>query len=88
MAARIAVVIAAGGAHDFLAQLLYSRAQRLPLGSGHGAVEVELAAQAMYYGGHLADVALLTALFAAWYRRTGRRLPTVPAGTPAGPPAR
>ena len=86
MAARIAVVIAAGGAHDFLARLLYSRAPQLPLGGGHGKVEVELAAQAMYYGGHLADVALLTALFVAWYRRTGRRLPTVPAGTPAGLP--
>jgi putative membrane protein len=36
----------------------------------------------MYYGGHLADLALLTALFAAWYRRTGRRLP---AAVPTAP---
>lgn len=76
MAARIAAVIAAGGAHSFLARLLYSRAPQLPPGSGHGTVEMELAAQWMYYGGHLADLALLTALFAAWYRRTGRHLPT------------
>jgi putative membrane protein len=88
MAARIAVVIAAGGAHDFLAQVLYSRAPQLPPGSGHSNVEVELATQWMYYGGHLADLALLTALFAAWYRRTGRRLRTVPSGPAAGLPVR
>ena len=86
MAARIAAVIAAGGAHDFLAQLLYSRAPHLPPGSGHSAVEMELAAQWMYYGGHLADLAVLTALFAAWYRRTGRRLPAVPPASAAGLP--
>jgi putative membrane protein len=78
MAARIAAVIVAGGAHSFLARLLYARAPQLPPGSGHSAAEMELAAQWMYYGGHLADLALLTALFAAWYRRTGRRLPAVP----------
>jgi putative membrane protein len=74
MRTRIAVVIAAGGAHDFLATLLYSHAPHLPAGGGSTAAEMELAAQWMYYGGHLADLALLTALFAAWYRRTGRRL--------------
>jgi putative membrane protein len=86
MAARIAAVVAAGGAHGFLAQLLYSRAPQLPPGSGHSAVEVELAAQWMYYGGHLADLALLTALFAGWYRRTGRRLPALPSGPVPGLP--
>jgi putative membrane protein len=82
MAARIAAVIVAGGAHSFLARLLYARAPQLPPGSGHGAAEMELAAQWMYYGGHLADLALLTALFAAWYRRTARRLP---AAVPTAP---
>lgn len=69
---RIGVVIAAGGAHAFLATLLYSRAPALPPGSGHPAAEIEQAAQWMYYGGHLGDLLLLTALFAAWYRRAGR----------------
>lgn len=86
MATRTGAVIAAGGAHSFLAQLLYSRAPQLPPGSGSGAAEMELAAQWMYYGGHLADLAVLTALFAAWYRRTGRRLPAVPPASAAGLP--
>jgi putative membrane protein len=88
MTTRIAAVIAAGGAHGFLAELLYSRAPQLPPGSGSRAVETELAAQWMYYGGHLADLALLTALFAGWYRRTGRRLPAVPSGPAPGLPLR
>jgi putative membrane protein len=77
MGTRVAVVIAAGAAHSFLATLVYSRAPGLPVGGGHSTLEIELAAQWMYYGGHLADLALLTALFAAWYRRTGRGLPVI-----------
>jgi len=88
MTARIAAVITAGGLHSFLAQLLYSRAPQLPPGSGHSAVEMERAAQWMYYGGHLADLALFTALFVGWYRRTGRRLPTVATASPADLPPR
>jgi putative membrane protein len=84
MRVRIAVVILAGGAHSFLAKLLYSRAPDLPPGSGHGTGEIELAAQWMYFGGHLADVLLLTALFASWYRRTGRRPLAIPAPSGAG----
>jgi putative membrane protein len=78
MGTRVVAVIAAGTAHGFLATLLYSRAPGLPVGGGHGVLEIELAAEWMYYGGHLADLALLTALFAAWYRRAGRRLAAVP----------
>ncbi len=66
---RVAVVVAAGGAHAVLAQLLYARAGELPPGAGLAAGEVEAAAQVMYHGGHLADLALLVALFAAVYRR-------------------
>jgi putative membrane protein len=76
---RIAVVVAAGGAHGFLAKLLFSRAPTLPPGSGHDATEIELAAQWMYYGGHVTDLLLLTALFAAWYRRAGRAAVLAPA---------
>lgn len=80
---RIAVVIAAGGAHSFLAKLLYSRAPALPPGSDDSTAEIELAAQWMYYGGHLGDLLLLTALFAAWYRRTGRAAGRAPVPVPA-----
>jgi putative membrane protein len=72
MAVRLAVLVAAGGFHAFLAKLLYSRAPILPVGGGHDAAEVEAAAHLMYYGGHVADFLLLVALFAAWYRCTGR----------------
>jgi putative membrane protein len=82
MAVRLAVLVVAGGLHAFLAKLLYSRAPGLPVGGGHDATEVEAAAQLMYYGGHVADLLLLVALFAAWYRRTGRALMREPAAAP------
>lgn len=69
---RIAVVVAAGGAHAVLAQQLYARAGELPPGAGLGAEEVQAAAQVMYHGGHLADLALLVALSAARYGRRWR----------------
>ncbi|MGY1769694.1 cytochrome c oxidase assembly protein [Blastococcus sp. SYSU D00813] len=95
---RVAAVVAAGGAHAVLAQLLYARAGELPPGARLGAREVEVAAQVMYHGGHLADLALLVALFAARYRRSARRRGTpvpgavtprrgsVPAAATAGEP--
>ncbi|WP_147252338.1 cytochrome c oxidase assembly protein [Blastococcus sp. TF02A-30] len=87
MAVRLAVVVVAGGFHAFLAKLLFSRAPVLPVGGGHDAAEVEAAAQLMYYGGHVADLLLLVALFAAWYRRTGRALARGPAAAPRNAPA-
>ncbi len=72
MAVRLAVLVAAGGAHAYLAKLLYSRAPELPAGSGFAAGEIRAAAQLMFYGGHLAELLVLVALFAAWYRRGGR----------------
>lgn len=71
---RVAVLVVAGGAHGFLAKLLYSRAPAWPPGGGHSVAEVEQAAQWMYYGGHLADLALLVAVFSVWYRHGGRVL--------------
>jgi putative membrane protein len=70
---RVAVLVAAGGAHAFLAQLLYSRAPRWPVDGMQSADEVRQAAQWMYYGGHVDELLLLTALFAAWYRRRSPR---------------
>lgn len=87
MAVRLAVLVVAGGFHAFLAKLLYSRAPALPVGGGHDAAEVEAAAQLMYYGGHVADLLLLVALFAAWYRRTGRALARQPAAPQRRSPA-
>jgi putative membrane protein len=87
MAVRLVVVVAAGGFHAFLAKLLFSRAPVLRVGGGHDAAEVEAAAQLMYYGGHAADLLLLVALFAAWYRRTGRVLARGPAAVPSNAPA-
>lgn len=86
MAVRLAVLVAAGGAHGVRAKLLYSRAASLPASSGHGAAANEAAAQWMYYGGHVADLLLLVALFAAWYRRTGRAPARVPAVAPGSLP--
>lgn len=69
---RTAVLVVAAGAHSYLGKLLYARAGELPPGAGHGSREVEAAAQWMYYGGDLAELLLAAALFAAWYRHTGR----------------
>ena len=70
---RVAVLVAAGGAHAFLAQLLYSRAPRWPVRGMQTAAQVRLAAQEMYWGGHLDELLLLIVLFADWYRRRAPR---------------
>lgn len=69
---RVAALIVAAGAHNFLAKLLYSRATALPSGAALPRSEVEAAAQWMYYGGHLAEALILIALFATWYRGVPR----------------
>lgn len=73
MRTRVAVLVLAAAGHAVLAKVLYARADRLPPGAGHLPGEVEQAAQWMYYGGDVAEILLATALFAAWYRRRGRR---------------
>lgn len=87
LAARVTVLVVAGGAHGYLATTLYARAGALPPGAGHTVEDVRAAAQLMSYGGDLAALLLAVALFASWYRRTapgGRRAragPPVPAST-------
>lgn len=71
---RVVVLVLAAGAHSHLAKLLYAGAGELPPGSGHGVPEMEVAAQWMYYGGDVAELALAAALFATWYRSAGHRL--------------
>lgn len=70
---RAAVLVLAAAAHAYLAKLLYARAPDLPAGSAHGVVEVQQAAQWMYYGGDVAEILLAVALFSSWYRVRGRR---------------
>ncbi len=73
MAWRVAALIVAAGAHNFLAKLLYARAAHLPSGTTTLArSEVEAAAQWMYYGGHFAELLVLVVVFASWYRRAPR----------------
>lgn len=69
---RVAALVLAAGAHAYLAQLLYARAGELPPGGHHSATEIEQAAQWMYYGGDVAELALAAALFTTWYRARGR----------------
>jgi putative membrane protein len=68
IAIRAGVLIAAGAAHAYLAKLLYARAAEHLLESSHDLDGMQAAAQLMYYGGDLAELALATALFAMWYR--------------------
>ncbi len=70
MATRTTVLILAGGAHAFLAKSLYANAQATDMAADHAhAPTMEAAAQWMYYGGDIAEMALAVMLFAWWYRR-------------------
>jgi hypothetical protein len=54
-----------------------ARAPGFPPGGSHRLDQVQAAAQLMYNGGDLAELALAVALFATWYR-TGRAVPERP----------
>ena len=62
-ATRVVVLVLAVAAHAVLAKILYARAPT---------EQDAEAAQLMYYGGDLAELALAAALFATWYRRPAR----------------
>ncbi|MDC7121613.1 cytochrome c oxidase assembly protein [Cellulomonas fimi] len=72
-ATRLTVLVLAAGAHAALAKTLFAHAGTLPPGAGQPRAATEAAAQWMYYGGDLAEVALAVALLGAWYRRTRPR---------------
>ncbi|TDE08354.1 cytochrome c oxidase assembly protein [Jiangella asiatica] len=72
MPARAGVLIVTAGAHAYLAKLLYARAAELPPGAGHEPDHIQQAAQLMYYGGDIAELALATALFTGWLARRRR----------------
>ncbi len=68
-------LVAAAGGHAALAKFLYAHAEVVPPGAGHDAEAMRAAARLMYYGGDVAELLLVVALFAAWYRRWGRFTP-------------
>jgi putative membrane protein len=68
IAIRAGVLIAAGAAHGYPSKLLYGGAGEHLLESSHDLDGMQEAAQLMYYGGDLAELALAIALFAIWYR--------------------
>jgi putative membrane protein len=82
---RVAVLIVAGAAHGHLAKVLHGGATGLPPGVGAPAGEVEAAAQLMYYGGSLAELALALVLFGALFGGRRRRAVRPACGASAGP---
>lgn len=87
-AVRVAALIAAGAAHGHLAKLLHARADEFAAGLATRPDELRAAAQLMYYGGDVAELALAAALFAAWYRRRARLRPACGSACAAPPPPR
>lgn len=66
---RLGVLFVSIAAHATLGKLMYGFLW--PQGTPHGTDEIHAAAQLMYYGGNLAEVLLVVALFAMWYRARG-----------------
>lgn len=69
LAWRAGTLLAAGAAHAVLAKALYAAP---PPGTAVTAPDLETAAQLMYYGGDLAELALAAVLALQWYRAVGR----------------
>ncbi len=69
MRTRLIVVFLSIAAHATLGKLMYI--YLWPHGTLHSAHEIRAAAQFMYYGGDFAELLLVVALFATWYRRQG-----------------
>ena len=67
MPMRLAVVFLATAAHATLGKIMYGYGY--PKGILADAAELQAAAQWMYYGGDLAEVLLIVAFFALWFRR-------------------
>lgn len=63
---RLAILLMAMGAHAALGKLMFGLAH--PRSTGADLLELQQAAQIMYYGGDLAEVLLAIAFFALWFR--------------------
>jgi putative membrane protein len=68
---RVVVLVAASAGHDVLAKTMY--AAGLPLGAG-SLPQLHLGAEALFLGGDVLDLLLMTAVLAEWYARSGREL--------------
>lgn len=66
---RLGVLFVSMAAHATLGKLMYGFGW--PRGAHHGAEEIQTAAQLMYYGGDLAELLLVIALFATWRQPLG-----------------
>lgn len=71
MALRSAALVGAGAAHSVLSRTLYAAA---PPGTGFAAGDLSAAAELMYYGGDLVEIALAVVVGLQWYAASGRRL--------------
>jgi putative membrane protein len=67
---RLIVLFLSIAAHATLAKFMYI--YLWPPGTPHGTDEIRAAAQLMYYGGDVAELLLVIALFATWYGKHGQ----------------
>jgi putative membrane protein len=68
---RLLVLGVSAAAHAVLAKTMYAGAH--PRGTGQDPEQLRAAAELMYYGGDVAELALAVAVCAAWYWRPVRR---------------
>ena len=71
MRTRLFVLFVSIAAHAYLSKFMY--AYNWPRNTPHSTEQIREAAQLMYYGGDFAELLLIVALFAGWYRRSNRR---------------
>ncbi|WP_312239610.1 cytochrome c oxidase assembly protein [Pantoea sp.] len=79
MRMRLAVLFFATAAHGILGKLMFGYGY--PRGATADPAEIQAAAQWMYYGGDVAELLLIIAFFAIWFRHRNR-LPEMFAGAP------
>lgn len=65
---RLVVLFLAVGAHATLGKLMYAYGWPRNV---HSVEDVQAGAQLMYYGGDVAELLLIIAFFASWFRRVG-----------------
>lgn len=73
---RLLVLFVSIGAHAFLSKAMY--AYGWPVGAHHSLEEIRAGAKIMYYGGDLAELLLVIALFAGGFTRKPKSTPTYP----------
>lgn len=78
---RAATLVATATAHSVLAKSLYGTS---PPGTAFTGHDLARAAEAMYYGGDVVEIALAAVLARQWYTVTGRRLSPARRGLQAG----